>query len=249
MLLSLAAVKESKQVSRTPPVRSARVRNSSTDDASYSQTRSHDRAASHGVGWSFDRFPVFSPENAERRRAPLSGKIQAKLAVGAVNDPLEDEADRAAGQVLRSPGNDAAPARSLAEADGQIRSADSGESRDGLPASGRPLDPATRAFFEPRFGYDFGRVRVHADANAAESAESLGALAYTAGPNIAFGAGQYRPGTGSGQRLLAHELAHVVQQGHADGPGGRVAVAAGQATPAIQRQTPQGQGAAAGPTA
>jgi Domain of unknown function (DUF4157)/D-alanyl-D-alanine carboxypeptidase/Succinylglutamate desuccinylase / Aspartoacylase family len=77
---------------------------------------------------------------------------------------------------------------------------------------GRPLDSATRALVEPRFGYDFSQVRVHTDAQAAESARAVSALAYTVGNNVVFGAGQYAPGTAEGQRLLAHELTHVVQQ-------------------------------------
>jgi hypothetical protein len=84
---------------------------------------------------------------------------------------------------------------------------------DVLRAPGQPLDAGTRAFMEPRFGHDFSRVRVHTDPAAAASARAVGALAYTVGPHIAFGAGQYAPGTPAGQRLLAHELTHVVQQG------------------------------------
>jgi hypothetical protein len=80
-----------------------------------------------------------------------------------------------------------------------------------VPGSpGRPLDPATRAFMEPRFGHDFSRVRVHADALAAESAAAMEAAAYTVGHDVVFGAGQYAPETSRGRSLLAHELAHVV---------------------------------------
>lgn len=81
-----------------------------------------------------------------------------------------------------------------------------------LSSPGRPLEAATRAALEPRFGHDFSRVRVHTDARAAESARSVGAVAYTVGGDIAFDSGRYAPGTPSGDRLLAHELAHVVQQ-------------------------------------
>jgi hypothetical protein len=69
-----------------------------------------------------------------------------------------------------------------------------------------------RRYFEPRFGQNFGSVRIHQDREAAESAESLGARAYTVGRAIVFGAGEYQPRTAAGRRLLAHELAHVVQQ-------------------------------------
>jgi len=81
-----------------------------------------------------------------------------------------------------------------------------------LHSSGQPLDRQTRAFFEPQFGHDFSKVRVHTDAEAAESAHTVNALGYTVGPQIVFGTGQYRPGEPSGKRLLAHELTHIVQQ-------------------------------------
>jgi hypothetical protein len=80
-----------------------------------------------------------------------------------------------------------------------------------LRSPGQPLDAATRAFVEPRFGYDFGNVRVHADAKANESARAVHAQAYTVGQNIVFGAGRHGPNA-DGRKLLAHELAHVVQQ-------------------------------------
>jgi hypothetical protein len=83
---------------------------------------------------------------------------------------------------------------------------------DVLRSPGQPLELTTRAFFEPRFGYDFGRVRVHTGVKAAKSARTVNAMAYTAGCDIAFGAGQYAPTTTTGLRLLAHELTHVVQQ-------------------------------------
>lgn len=81
-----------------------------------------------------------------------------------------------------------------------------------LRAPGRPLDAGAAAFLEPRFGHSFGAVRVHADARAAESAKAVGARAYTVGRHVVFGPGQYRPESDDGRRLLAHELAHVLQQ-------------------------------------
>jgi Domain of unknown function (DUF4157) len=81
-----------------------------------------------------------------------------------------------------------------------------------LRAPGRPLDRATRAFFEPRFGHDFSGVRVHTGTSAEASARSVDAHAYTVGRDIVFGAGRFTPATADGRRLLAHELAHVVQQ-------------------------------------
>ena len=93
-----------------------------------------------------------------------------------------------------------------------------------LRTPGAPLSETTRAFFEPRFGHDFSRVRVHADAQAARSAQSVGAQAYTVGNHIVFNAGRYAPATPGGGELLAHELTHTVQQGAANtvrrSPGG-----------------------------
>ena len=89
--------------------------------------------------------------------------------------------------------------------------------RDVLRSPGQPLDTTTRSFMEPRFGHDFGSVRVHADTKAAESARAVNALAYVAGQHAVFEAGRYAPGTEAGRRLLAHELAHVVQQGGPEG--------------------------------
>jgi peptidoglycan hydrolase-like protein with peptidoglycan-binding domain len=88
---------------------------------------------------------------------------------------------------------------------------------EALRSPGQPLDAATRAFMEPRFGHDFSGVRVHTDNRAAESAQAVNALAYTAGNNVVFGAGQFAPQTHSGKRLMAHELAHVVQQNQTAG--------------------------------
>jgi hypothetical protein len=81
-----------------------------------------------------------------------------------------------------------------------------------LRSPGRPLDPAIRAFMEPRFGHDFSRVRVHADARAAASAKDVRARAYTVGPDVVFGAHQYAPQSLAGRMLLAHELTHTLQQ-------------------------------------
>ncbi|GEM_PF-3539105 len=83
---------------------------------------------------------------------------------------------------------------------------------DVLRSPGQPLDSVTRAFFEPRFGADFSRVRIHSDARASESARSVNALAYAVGNDLVFRADQYRPHSVEGKRLMAHELTHVVQQ-------------------------------------
>jgi hypothetical protein len=111
---------------------------------------------------------------------------------------------------------------------------------DVLRSSGAPLDASVRAAMEPRFGHSFADVRVHADGRAAESARAVGAHAYAVGRDVVFGAGRYAPGSGEGRRLIAHELAHVVQQrgasiqpkleiGAADDPAEREADAAAHA--------------------
>ncbi|MGB9180925.1 MAG: DUF4157 domain-containing protein [Pyrinomonadaceae bacterium] len=101
------------------------------------------------------------------------------------------------------------------------RAAASTENANALPSvvqsavnggGGSPLDPQTSAQMESRFGYDLSEVRVHTDEHAAESALMIGARAYTVGRDIVFGAGEYAPKTDEGQRLMAHEITHVVQQ-------------------------------------
>src|ERR1044071_960318 len=99
---------------------------------------------------------------------------------------------------------------------GASRALDAGPSvATALSSPGQPLDAATRDFFSVRFGHDFGNVRIHTDAHAAESAHAVNALAFTVGNHVVLGAGQYSPQTRAGRELLAHELTHVVQQGAA----------------------------------
>lgn len=162
--------------------------------------------------------------------APRPLQSQAKLAIGAVDDPLEQEADRIAVRVLRMPegGASGAPLQisricdRCASADHLQRSAaGDGSSESGVPASvqavlssaGRPLDADTRAYFEPRFGHDFSNVRIHAGVAAQESARDVHARAYTVGQDIVLGAGAPALGSEAGRSLMAHELTHVVQQG------------------------------------
>jgi hypothetical protein len=160
-------------------------------------------------------------------------KIQPKLRISQPNDPYEKEADRVAEQVMRMPapalqrtcasciaGGSTCP-ECDAEKEGLVQPK---AERDSDPlgsvpdsslqdfGSGQPLDSATRGFFEPRFGHDLSDVRVHTGAHAKESARSLSALAYTVGTDVVFDSGRYSPQTGAGQRLLAHELTHVLQQ-------------------------------------
>lgn len=91
---------------------------------------------------------------------------------------------------------------------------------DVLRESGERLPGDLRAFMEPRFGTDFSDVRLHTDGAAAQSSRAVSARAYTVGPHIVFGAGQFQPASAAGRRLLAHELTHVVQQRGSGGGSG-----------------------------
>lgn len=84
--------------------------------------------------------------------------------------------------------------------------------REVLQSPGQSLDPAARAFFEPRFGHDFSHVRIHSDGKADKAARAANALSFAFGEHIAFEAGQYAPESTEGTCLLAHELTHVLQQ-------------------------------------
>ena len=88
-----------------------------------------------------------------------------------------------------------------------------------MPSGGQTLPKQTQKAMGARFGHDFSQVRVHTDNRAGQTAEALGANAFTLGQDIVFGAGRYAPGSAAGDRLLAHELTHVVQQDRWGGPG------------------------------
>ncbi len=121
------------------------------------------------------------------------------------------------------------------------RSGDSStHGRDVLRRPGRPLGPATREFFEPRFGHDFSRLRVHTDAEAGASARAMNAEAYTVGRDLVFAPGRFSPGTPAGQALLAHELAHAVQQSGGSRPAGPGA-AASRPAGSLPRSVPGGR--------
>lgn len=168
-----------------------------------------------------------------------NGDLQAKLEVSQPDDKYEREAERVADAVTdpqaghrrvqpgivgpktgpsRSPGDDL-----QRSADDGV--ADAGTANGGRPVSratadriralrggGRPLSPGVRSTMERRFGRDFGDVRVHTGSLADEAARSLDATAFTVGSDVVFQSETYRPGTTAGQRLLAHELAHTIQQ-------------------------------------
>ena len=145
-------------------------------------------------------------------------KIQTKLTIGASNDPLEQEADRVADQVLATPANPATSnvppriQRHTGQASGDAVTAAPPSVDQVLASPGKPLDVALQRDMNQRFKHDFARVRIHSDAAAQQSAREVHAHAYTTGHNIVFGANQFSPTTHAGRRLLAHELTHVVQQ-------------------------------------
>ena len=178
-------------------------------------------------------------------RVPVHAKppagVQAKLTANTAGDIYEQEADRVADRIMRMPEPQPRRAcacgggcpRCLADHDGpgrgilQTMRTGPNDARGAavppvvdevLRSPGQALDPEASHFFGPRFGHDFAGVRVHADAKAGDSARALNARAYTVGRDVVFARGQYQPATTSGRLLLAHELAHVVQQSGADAP-------------------------------
>ena len=93
---------------------------------------------------------------------------------------------------------------------------DSSLVQQGMSGTSQALESSTRETLEPQFGHSFENIRIFADDRAAQSADALHANAYTVGSNIVFNAGRYQPNSSDGQRLIAHELTHTVQQGGVD---------------------------------
>lgn len=136
-----------------------------------------------------------------------------KAAVGGVAVPLSNQ------MLMRAMTQPGDALEREAERGREVRETDHGGGMlpravvEALGGAGLPLDGRTMAAMQQRLGRDFSRVRVHTGGAAARSAEQVGAAAYTVGSDIVFGAGKYAPGTASGDHLLSHELAHVVQGG------------------------------------
>jgi Domain of unknown function (DUF4157) len=164
-----------------------------------------------GPSWEFGKVPVLPPE---RTSTPSPLSLQTKLAVGAVDDPLEQEADRIADQVVRMPVRDPSPqlrrmCASCAAEEEELQRAPSETAKtvaneapptvhEALRSPGEPLDGAARAYFEPRFRHDFSRVRVHTGRAAEQSARDVRAHAYTVGHDIVFAPGNTRRGRAKG---------------------------------------------------
>jgi outer membrane protein OmpA-like peptidoglycan-associated protein len=184
-------------------------------------------------------------------------QARSGVRIGDANDPAEREADAMAERVLTMPASvDVPPGpgamlqrkcaaceREGEDEDGGLQRREASPTRsrgedefapatvhEVLRSSGSPLTDDARAYFETRFRRDFSAVRVHTDGAAARSARDVNALAYTVGRDIVFAAGHFEPATQRGQRLLAHELSHVVQQGRA--PAHAEAGGAGARSPA-----------------
>jgi Domain of unknown function (DUF4157) len=185
----------------------------------------------------------FAAKRPSSERGPSSSldwsigglRVLPKLRVGSVDDPLEREADAVAEFVVSGPlsarpsgggGEVQRKCSACQEEDEKVMRRESANGAGGtyateapasihdvIRSSGRPLDAGPRRMLESRLGYEFGNVRIHTDSKAAQSAREVGALAYTVGSHVAFDEGQYMPDSTGGQKLLAHELAHVVQQG------------------------------------
>ncbi len=166
---------------------------------------------SSGPGHDFNRISIHSPSalNSAGTRGG-SGVLRRKCSCGGTCSECRKRTEDGESASLRRKA--AGPESSIAgsmEAPASVHQV--------LSSPGQPLDRTTRAFMEPRFGYDFSRVRVHTDAEAARSAEQVNARAYAVGDHLVFAGGLFAPRSGAGTQLLAHELAHVVQAGGGTG--------------------------------
>lgn len=184
--------------------------------------------------------------NRARLSLLRSGRLQRKARVSQAGDPLEHQADRvadtvvtaervggttrpdhAAPEIQRMPTEDEHLASSLGLSPVGGHAAPTHAPPDAPDSTGteivsqldggRGLDEQTRGLMESRFGESFSDVRVHTGHRAGESANSLHSRAFTVGEDIVFGEGEFAPETTEGRRLLAHELAHVVQQRRPEG--------------------------------
>lgn len=171
-----------------------------------------------------------SPFAHDFTRIPVTpAPVQRKATISAPGDALECEADDVADKVtqiidpaanhstsiaLRSEHPTITDSKEMVNraASDSATTAPAEAALHAITGNGVPLSSAARAYFEPRFDYDFSQVRIHTGAEAAKAADSIQARAYTIGPNIVFAPHEYAPATTEGRRLLAHELTHVVQQ-------------------------------------
>jgi len=189
-------------------------------------------ATANGVVPAWEHRPGHEPELTDRL------PIQLKLSVGAVNDPLEHEADAMADKVMRAPETSLVqPEQSCSSCDyddqhihlkplaNQITPFIQAKSDSPGPVSdlvsgrinstrgkGSAIDRDTKSFMESRFGADFSKVNIHYNDESAQLSTALNAKAFTVSNDIYFNSSQYQPETSTGRHLLAHELTHTIQQ-------------------------------------
>lgn len=188
------------------------------------------------------------PQSAPKGQTQPGGGgsfFQPKLSINEPGDVYEQEADAVAERVMRTEDSNgslffkpALPALQRKE-DATMRADAAGEVENYVSrlSGGQHLPDETRQFFEAKMGQDFSEVKIHTNTEAANSARSINAQAYTTGNQIVFGNGRYSTVTNEGKYLLAHELTHVVQQRHSQTGGGGF-----QRTPDIQRNgEPEGE--------
>lgn len=229
-----------------------------------------------GAGHAQTKLAVSTPGDAHEREAdaiasrvmsmsapavPSTAAVSSSASSASLGRRAEDKKhkeDRPAGiraeeeEREREPDEDGALQRKAAPA-ASSAAGDADAAVTAVRGRGQPLPTSEREFFEPRLGRDLANVRVQADSQAAASAASVGAQAYTVRDNVVFGSGRYAPGTGQGRSLLAHELAHVIQQSPdrvPPLPGGQetVGVGAGGGPESLSRQA-DGDDAATAPGA
>src|SRR5271169_253469 len=186
-----------------------------------------------GVSWDVGTIPVYPSEVRGGAQAPGGPR---GITVGPANDPLERQAERSANDAMQASGSFVATPASSAERTAAAGIVDRGSVGNVLASPGRPLDGDMLHLMESRLGHDFSRVRVHDDAAAASAAVSMGARAFTVGTDVAFSE-SLNGASFEGRHLLAHELAHVVQQS-----------SRGNSSLFVQRQPKQTQAQQAGPT-
>ena len=178
-----------------------------------------------GVARTPTAHPPFRPSTSTFHTHRIQGNqsignvLQAKLKMSTPGDHYEQQADQIADQIMRGSNienSQLSPAKDIA----QLKH-DGSENASQQPHvwppndGGSPLPYSIRDFFEPKFNRDLSQVRIHTGNEASQSAESINAKAFTMGQNVVFNKGQYDPATSQGQRLLAHELTHTIQQsGH-----------------------------------
>lgn len=202
----------------TPALTSPEKATEKASTKSQSETRDKDFFSSNAILTVSCACGGGCPNCSNRKRITSGGTLQTKLQVGAPDDTYEQEADRIADKVMATPihkivGYRSAPyIQRLTSQTVEHRSTAPRSVEGVLSGSGRSLDVNLKNDMSQRFGQDFSQVRIHTGAAAEQSARDVNAYAYTVGHNIVFGAGQFAPNSQQGKRLLAHELAHVVQQ-------------------------------------